>query len=156
MSVENFSWVIPNKIAGSAVPDFASWRDDAVWLASEGVRVLVSLVMPYGSVEEECKAAGIDWIYYPITDFHVPEDDESFSELIDTIVDRMKRDRGVCVHCHAGIGRTGLVLACAVGRYLGLPSEQAIAAVRNVRMSIETIVQEEFIRRFLDEQQNRT
>jgi protein-tyrosine phosphatase len=62
----------------------------------------------------------------------------------------MKGDMGVCVHCHAGIGRTGLVLACAIGRYLALSSEKAIAVVRRVRLSIETVVPEDFIKEFLD------
>jgi hypothetical protein len=152
LSVDNFSWVIPQKISGCAIPDFtAMGRDNAAWLAEQGVSMLVSFVTPYGSPEEECARNGIKWIYYPIPDFDIPEDPASFSSLIDTIVDSMKNDKGVCVHCYAGIGRTGMALACIVGKYLSLPASQAIAAVRKARTSIETDEQLEFIRQFLDD-----
>jgi atypical dual specificity phosphatase len=150
LSVENFSWVIPQKIAGCAVPDFADWDDNAAWLAERGVNVLISLVMPYGPADKMCAQAGIEWVHYPIEDFKTPTNMHTFTSLIDQIVEYMKNDRGVCVHCHAGIGRTGLVLSCAVGKYLSLSSEMAKSTVRQMRVAIETAAQEEFIRKFLD------
>jgi len=126
-------------------------HSDAKWLSEQGVKALVSFVLPTGDAEEECAKNGIEWVYYPITDFDAPEDAESFTALIDGIVKAVKEDRGVCVHCRMGIGRTGLALACAVGKYLGLPADKAIAAVRKARPgSIETLVQERFIIGFLD------
>ncbi|MDR2578957.1 MAG: dual specificity protein phosphatase family protein [Chitinispirillales bacterium] len=152
MSVDNFSWVIPQKIAGCAIPDFtALGKNSAAWLADQGVSMLVSFVMPYGLPEEECAQHGIEWIYYPIPDFDIPEDPDAFLSLIDTVVDAMKNEKGVCVHCYAGIGRTGMALACIVGRYLALSADQAIATVRKARTSIETEEQLEFIRQFLDD-----
>jgi len=155
LSVDNFSWVIPGKLAGSAAPYFAAGNDAAAWLAEQGVNVLVSHAMPGGSPNEECARHGIEWVCYPIRDFDVPPDDGSFETLIDEIVNAMREEMGVCVHCRAGIGRTGLTLACAVGRYLSLPGDKAIAAVRKARPhSVETPVQEEFVRQFLDDRQD--
>ena len=155
MSVQNFSWVIPGKLAGSAVPDFTGLMglSDADWFVDQGVDVLVSLAMPYGPADTECERAGIDWIFYPIPDFDVPSDLESFTALVEDIADAVDDDDGVgvCVHCQAGIGRTGLLLACVVGRHLGIDGDKAIAAVRKVRPgSLETPDQANFVRAFLD------
>jgi hypothetical protein len=151
LSVQNFSWVIPNKLAGCAIPSFIpGGRSDAEWLAASGVGMLVSFTMPNGDPEEECARCGIEWVYYPIEDFDAPEDDGSFSELIDKIVAAMRDGIGVCAHCYAGVGRTGLALVCAVGRYLSIPADKAISRVRGIRMSMEARVQEDYARRFLD------
>jgi protein-tyrosine phosphatase len=74
---------------------------------------------------------------------------ESFDELISAILASMKRYKPVCVHCFAGIGRTGLVLCCAVGRYLRLPAQAAITEVRKIRPALETAEQERWVHRYL-------
>jgi atypical dual specificity phosphatase len=151
LSVNNFSWVIPGKLAGSAIPSFiAGVRDDAAWLAGNGVGMLVSLTMPGGYPEEECPRSGIEWIHYPIHDFGVPSEPATFAELVGKIVAAMNKNVGVCIHCHAGIGRTGMALSCVVGKYLSISADQAIAAVRKARTSMETREQEDYTRRFLD------
>ncbi|MCL2181997.1 MAG: dual specificity protein phosphatase family protein [Chitinispirillia bacterium] len=154
MSVANFSWVIPERLAGSAVPDFSGKAGvpDADWLVDEGVDVLVSLAMPYGEAAEECDRVGIDWIFYPIPDFDIPSDQESFSALVEDLVEAVRDEEGigVCVHCQAGIGRTGLLLACIMGKYLGISGDKAVAAVRKTRPgSLETPGQVNFVKQFL-------
>jgi protein-tyrosine phosphatase len=160
--IDNFSWVIPDKLAGSAIPDeayaenstlFGSARTpgiDLVDLYGRGIRLLVSLTDRAEDLGPHCRAAGLDWHYYPITDFGIPHSIDSFDNLVATIIESMDRGRPVCVHCFAGIGRTGLVLGCTVGRYLQLPADRAIAAVRKNRPAIETREQDRFVRTYLE------
>jgi hypothetical protein len=161
--IDNFSWVIRGKLAGSAIPDEAyggrtaffnkgTIATDLADLYGRGIRCLVSLTARAADLDPHCRAAGLDWHYYPITDFGIPDSIDSFDNLITGIIDSMNRNRPVCVHCFAGIGRTGLVLCCAVGKYLQLPAARAIATVRKVRSALETREQESFVRRYLDRQ----
>jgi atypical dual specificity phosphatase len=151
LGVSNFSWVIPGKLAGCALPYFVPGEDDdAAWLAEQGVGMLVSFVRPEGDPAGECSKSGIEWIYYPVQDYGVPSDLDGFAELIDKALGAIADGRGVCFHCYAGIGRTGMALACTMGKYLSLSADQAIKAVRKCRDSIESQSQEEFTRRFLD------
>jgi atypical dual specificity phosphatase len=143
--------VIPGKLAGCSLPYFVPGdSDDAAWLAGKGVGVLISFVRPDGDPAGECSRNGIEWIYYPIPDYGVPFDEDTFGELMDKALRAVSEGRGVCFHCYAGVGRTGMALACVLGKYLKLGAEQAIAAVRKCRASIESQSQEEFTRRFLD------
>ena len=159
--IDNFSWVIMDKLAGSAIPDeaygggatlFGSSRTlgtDLVDLYGRGIRLLVSLTDRAEDLGPHCRAAGLDWNYYPIADFSIPHSIDSFDNLITAIIESMDRSRPVCVHCFAGIGRTGLVLSCTVGRYLQLPADRAVAAVRRIRPALETREQESFVRTYL-------
>ena len=162
--IDNFSWVIRDKLAGSAIPDEAyggrgslfgpagTVATDLADLYGRGIRCLVSLTDRAQELGPHCRAAGLDWQYYPITDFGIPDSIESFDNLITTIIDSMNRSRPVCVHCFAGVGRTGLVLCCTVGRYLQLPAARAIATVRKIRSALETREQGSFVQRYLDRQ----
>jgi hypothetical protein len=166
--IGNFSWVIPDKLAGSSLPDEAYLPSDASGsgsrlsspgnagvsdladLYARGIRCLVSLTERAQGLGAHCRAIGLDWHYYPIADFGIPHSLDSFDGLLASIIDSMNRNRPVCVHCFAGIGRTGLVLCSTVGRYLELPAGRAIAAVRQIRSALETPEQESFVRRYLE------
>lgn len=156
MALKNFSWVLPQMLAGSDLPGSSSGysstlalQQDLNYLSTSGVSLLVSLERPAGSVGELCAEVDMQWRYFPIPDYNVPEDLLSFKNLVAAITASITNKKAVCVHCHAGVGRTGLVLCCVMGTYLKLSGKTAIAAVRKVRPILDTNEQERFVTNFL-------
>ncbi|MBX3458818.1 MAG: dual specificity protein phosphatase family protein [Planctomycetes bacterium] len=141
--MNGFSWVIEGEIAGMARPARDA-RGLWAWLAERGVGLVVSLTSspPDPGVLAQ---QGIELLHLPVADFAPP-----LPEVIDKFLEQARfqrhEGRAVVVHCGAGIGRTGTMLAC----YLvdkGMSAEEAIAAVRKARPgSIETREQEEAVR----------
>jgi protein-tyrosine phosphatase len=142
----NFSFVIPSKLAGMSIPGrYRDIREDIKFLKSKKVSLIVNLTgKSYGSdlFHNEFKV-----INSPIEDFGVPTTTQV--EQIWEIYQSLTPDNIMSVHCHMGIGRTGLVLACLYGREFNLSGKEAIAKIRSLRESIETEGQENFVKTFL-------
>ena len=118
-------------------------------LADNGVKVLVSLHKPAGNVKDFCARYGIEWSYYPVADYGVPQNAGSFDTLVSKIIGHMDSDRPVCVHCYAGVGRTGLVLACIVGKYYAISAPAAVTVIWRTRAALETREQDRFVAEYL-------
>jgi atypical dual specificity phosphatase len=153
MPLKNFSWVLPGKLAGSDIPGRGSdLEEDIQQLSSEGIKYLVSLEKPSGEVRLLCRQSGMEWNYFPILDFNIPQDTKSFGKLISKIISKFDSGKPVCVHCHAGVGRTGLVLSCVVGKYFGISAGKAIGTVRKSRRAIDTPGTGKIVQEFLETQ----
>lgn len=136
---DNFSWLIPEKLAGSAIP---TSFDEIKWVLDEGVKSIVT-------IREE--PLDEDWIS-EMNYLHVLSDDmgvPSFDDLktsVDYVHEKIQNNEPVMVHCLAGLGRTGTILACYLIKYEKMSAEDAIQHVREKRRgSIQSFVQEELI-----------
>ena len=156
MALINFSWVIPGELSGSAIPggrvkaSHAEIEADCIQMYNYGVRHIVSLEIMPSFFCDLCKKNGLILTNFSIDDFGVPRDLGGFENLVHTVLDEMKNSRPVCIHCRMGVGRTGMVLSCVVGRHFGINADLAIKTVRKGRRTLETEDQVSFVYRFLD------
>lgn len=88
---------------------------------------------------------GFQVIHRPLRDFNVPSE-EDLKPVITATVEHAQAGRNIAVHCHAGIGRTGLFAACLARQVLGLSGEEAIRWVRQyIRGAVETDEQRQLV-----------
>jgi len=68
---------------------------------------------------------GFQVIHLPIPDFDVPSK-EDLEEVVKKTVEHAQVGQNIVIHCHAGVGRTGLFVAYLAKQVLGLSNEEAI------------------------------
>jgi atypical dual specificity phosphatase len=143
----NFSFVLEGRLAGSGHP--GSGTELAGHLAALrdlGIEAVLSLTgHPLeSSLLREFEMASL---HLPIEDFTAPTP-EQVDLAVGFIEGQIRRSRGVVVHCQAGIGRTGAILACYLASQ-GLSGPEAIARVRRARPgSLEVPSQEQAVIEF--------
>ena len=143
MPAPGFSWIDRPRLAALAMPESAA---DLAWLRRQGIQVLVSLTehpLPRHWIND----AGLMAVNVPVPDMEPPSD-RQLDHVLDTIQKANAADMGVAIHCAAGLGRTGTVLA-AYFVASGLSPREAVEKVRDLRPgSVETVEQERAIERF--------
>lgn len=138
-----FSWIDEPLLAASAEPGAP---EQLAWLRSNGVDILVTLTeepLPRTWVD----GAGLLSVHVPVPDMDVPTIEQI--DQVMRVIDKAKTgNMGVAVHCLAGRGRTGTILA-AYFVHRGLSARDAIKKVRELRPgSIEVTEQEDAIRAY--------
>jgi len=108
-------------------------------LQRAGVDVIVSALTAaeneeLGLIEECqcCQETGVQFVSFPIEDRSVPSSSDEFKELIDSVVDYLRKGKSVAVHCRAGIGRSSMIVASVLIRN-GLSAESAFSAIEESR-----------------------
>jgi protein-tyrosine phosphatase len=72
---------------------------------------------------------GFEVIYLPIPDFSIPDKYDLEKAVGDTIA-HLEQGKNTAVHCYAGVGRTGMFIACLAKKVLKMGGEEAIEWVR--------------------------
>lgn len=137
--LQRFFWLVDGALAGcsrpgmspgkspSAGPDGTALSQDLTWLRAQGIGAVLSLTetsLPAETLAEH----GLAMLHLPVPDLQPPAPDQFMAAL--GFIDRQRSlGRAVAVHCLAGQGRTGAVLAA----YLIRQGSTSVAALAEVR-----------------------
>lgn len=155
MELTELQFSFPGKIFRSAMP-FSTYdpRGELLQAFKENE---ISIVVLLASDEECLRIAGRDLrslyegagmrVYYlPIQDFNAPRVAD-VQEVVPEVLTHSQQGRNVVIHCHAGLGRTGMFAACLAKNGLGYSSEEAISWVKkSIPGAIEVPGQEQLVR----------
>ncbi|MCG3217711.1 MAG: dual specificity protein phosphatase family protein [Candidatus Heimdallarchaeota archaeon] len=143
-ALPNFSWVEEGIIAGASKP---STEEHFIFLKEKGIKAIINLREKIEYQASEELLANFEINHLPIIDFSVPSI-EQVLEFRKICKKYHLEGKSVLVHCYAGCGRTGIMLAhwLLMEKKVNT-TEEAIREIRRQRpCSIETLEQEESVK----------
>ncbi|HDJ66209.1 MAG TPA: hypothetical protein ENF33_00640, partial [Nitrososphaeria archaeon] len=141
-SPSRFSWV-DDCVAGSGRP---MTLEQLKWIKERGIEVIISLTedpLP----KEWIRELGFRYFHMPIIDHSAPKP-ETLKQIIDLMLNEIEEGKRILIHCAAGLGRTGTVLAAYFIARKRLSAEEAMELVRKLRPGSIEPIQEWSIREF--------
>ncbi len=123
-----FVWVEKGKLAGSGYP---ASRSQLEWLAGQRIKTILTLTedpLP----DHWLHGLDFEVRHIPMKDHQAP-DAARLEEAATFVRDEVKNGRTTLVHCLAGEGRTGCVLAAYLIKDRGITADEAIRALRRIK-----------------------
>jgi len=137
-SLWNFSWVRENEVAASSAPENS---EHLKWLQSQGIKHVLCLDEDYMNVYKK-KLHYLNVKLIDIIEFEAP-DSETIESIVNYLRNVKEQKEPVLIHCRAGWGRTGTILAIYLMEFYNKTAREAIQEIRKLRpWSIETREQE--------------
>ncbi|MDA4127432.1 MAG: dual specificity protein phosphatase family protein [Thaumarchaeota archaeon] len=138
-----FVWVEKGKLAVSGYP--ASKRQ-LEWIAAQGIEVVLTLTekpLPTELTDD----IPMDFVHLSMRDHGVP-DPSTLDQGVTLIQTRVGEGKSILVHCLAGEGRTGCVLAAYLIVTRGISGDQAISILRDIKPAFVERRQEAAVRNY--------
>ena len=142
-SPTGFVWVEDRSLAGSGYP---ASREQVGWLTKRGIGSILTLTEEPLPVKWT-SGFPLDLGHVPMHD-HLPPSAESLAKAVEYISSRRGEGRAVLVHCLAGEGRTGCVLAAYLIRTRRMGADEAMATLRSLKREFVEPKQEGAVRGF--------
>jgi len=122
-------------------------------IARLGIQQVISLLEPnearnlgLNGEREQVKAHGMGFMSFPIPDMGLPPSVEEYARLSKKLFNQVNAGVNTLIHCHAGIGRSGLMVA-GILLHCNMDPQQAFAyasKMRGIRVP-ETPEQEQWL-----------
>lgn len=124
-----FGWVIKDKLAGSGRPMTPS---QLAWVVNIGIKSVLTIRESPLPPRWFPKGCSINYKHLKVENYGAPPVDE-LDDAVDYMDSEIKNGKPLLVHCNGGSGRTGTLLAAYIMKKEGLPADQAIRKVKEIR-----------------------
>jgi atypical dual specificity phosphatase len=134
----NFSWVIEKRLAGSGMPVNLP---QLLWVAKNGIRSVITVrERPLPTSWLANTGQELEYLHLKVDDFCAPTL-ESLRSTVQYIDQEISEEKPVLVHCAAGKGRTGTILAAYLMKKD--PNLSSVDAIKKIRVLRPGSVQSE-------------
>lgn len=140
-----FVWIEQGRLAATPMPGFAApMEQDLDMLKQAGITALITLT-EQDFPQHILASYGLRNVHFPIVDQKAPSTGET-DILVGQMRDMLNQGEVLAVHCLAGLGRTGTILAAYMVKEHGLSAQAALNQIRRFnRQFVQTDDQEDFL-----------